>query len=413
MYPSKPMPITVEQIDQQLDAWQKRLRLAMDNLLALDDNLTYKRLQGKDGLQPIPLAGITKARVTPGLAAVQLLFQQIHRLNDIIDRATEMRKALPRFFPADKLREIDQLLNGESIQIARLETPLARRNLTSEAETAQYITPSVLLEQMAQEFDLARGAITTVENAWSQLEPALHECETRMVSVLKRGNALGIGEMPEILALRERVAGLRRRIETDPLGVSADLFNEIVPALERASASVTEAEGQRDRIQNDLAQARRLLEQLKGLHQQSVTALQQCQQQIADPTGLSAPLDPTALDELGAWLDTLDDAARNGRWKPARIGLDRWIKTAGEYAEAERTAFQTNQASIELRAELRGRLSALKAKAQARNLHTDTALYAFAQQAENLLHQVPTPLGLARKQVQEYETRLAQLQSRP
>ena len=412
MYSPKPLPMTVEQIDRALEEWRNRLRLAMDNLLALDDNLTYKRLEGKDGLQQTPLTGLTQARVAPGLAAMHELFQQINRLSDVIDRATELRKALPRFFPSDNsLREIDQLLNGPSIQLPSRLTPLAQRSLVSAPETAQAITPSVLLEQMANSFEVARAAITAVDTAWSRLEPALGECETQAIALLRRARDLGEADAPDLIAVRDRVAALRKRIESDPLGVTSDFNTEVRPLLENASARLNESERQRDRIQSDLAQARKLLEQLNALHRQTVEALDQCRQQVADPTGLLAPLDAASLEELNPWLGTLEDAASQGRWRAARIGLDRWLKTAGEYAEAERTACRANQAPIELRNELKGRLSALKAKAQARGLTQDPTLSALAQQADSLLRQTPTQLALASQRVREYESCCAQIQT--
>lgn len=409
MYVPKPSPMTLEQIDNALDEWRTKLRLATDNLLALDDTLTYKRLEGKDGLPQTRLSGRTQIQVTPALAAMRDMFEQVNRLSDLIDRATEQRKALPRFFPSDAaLRAIEQLLTGPSIKLPSLQTPLAQRSLVSAAETAQAITPSRLWELMAQAFELARTAITAVDSAWSQLEPLLGDCETQAMALQRLAETLGEANAPDLIALNDKLAGLRTRVESDPLGVTADFDSEVRPLLARVSARLKESARARDRIQGDLAQARTLLGQLNVLHQQCLDALDECRRQIADATGLQAGLNPDWLVELAHWLDTLDEALRQGRWKASRIGLDRWLQTLGQYADAERAACQANNAPIELRAELRGRLSALKAKAQARGMGQDAALIALAGQAETLLRQCPTPTLRAAQLVQDYEMRIGQ-----
>ena len=89
------------------------------------------------------------------------------------------------------------------------------------------------------------------------------------------------------------------------------------------------------------------------------------------------------------------------------MGLDHWLQTTSQYIEAERAACSANRAPIELRAELKGRLSALKVKAQARGMAQDAELSALAYQAENLLRERPTPTVRAAQIVSEYEARVA------
>ena len=253
-------PITLEQIDKTLEEWQNRIRFAMDNLLALDDSLTYKRLQGKDGLPQTRLTGITSARVTPALAAMRDLFQHINRLSDVVERAANMRKALPRFFPSDNaLRDIDALLNGPSVRLPSVQTPLAQRSLMSASETPQTITPSRLLEVMTQAFEQARSAITAVDEAWAHLEPALGDCETQAIELQRLAGELGETDAPDLTALRQKLDGLRVRVESDPLGVEADFDRDARPLLARVRARLLEAKHQRDQMQNELGRARALI----------------------------------------------------------------------------------------------------------------------------------------------------------
>jgi hypothetical protein len=61
---------------------------------------------------------------------------------------------------------------------------------------------------------------------------------------------------------------------------------------------------------------------------------------------------------------------------------------------------------LDLRRELRGRLSALKAKALARGVAEDSKLVPLAQKAAELLHARPTPIEEAAWLVSQYEARL-------
>src|SRR5215813_5736457 len=87
-------PMTLEEIDQALAEWHERLRHVDENLLALDDQPTYRRLEGTAGA-PAPLEGVTRERVAPALAAMRELFLQRSRLNGVLARAAALRKGLP------------------------------------------------------------------------------------------------------------------------------------------------------------------------------------------------------------------------------------------------------------------------------------------------------------------------------
>ena len=67
------------------------------------------------------------------------------------------------------------------------------------------------------------------------------------------------------------------------------------------------------------------------------------------------------------------------------MGMARWWATAQGYLEAARGACAANRAPVELCAELRGKLSALVAKAQARGVAQDPPLGGIAAQASEVL----------------------------
>jgi hypothetical protein len=152
--------------------------------------------------------------------------------------------------------------------------------------------------------------------------------------------------------------------------------------------------------------ARQLLAQMEETHRQCEAALRECQEKIGSSIGLHAPLDSTRIAELTQWLETLETTWQSGRWQPVRIGLGRWLTTASQYLDAEKAACAANSAPVELRAELRGRLAALKMKAKVRGLAQDADLDAIAQEAERLQRQYPVPLESIMQLVSDYETKI-------
>ena len=100
--------MTLEQIDAALAEWQGKLNLASANLLELDDLFTYKRLRGTAG---DALAGVTKEKVVPALAAMDQLWQSLALLNDTLSRAQALRKSASRLWASERAgREIEQIL---------------------------------------------------------------------------------------------------------------------------------------------------------------------------------------------------------------------------------------------------------------------------------------------------------------
>ena len=132
--------VTLEQIDLALAEWQGKLNLASTNLLELDDLFTCKRLRGTAGNS---LAGVTKDKVVPALAAMDQLWQSLVLLTDTVNRAQALRKSVSRLWASERSgREIEQILTGPSILMPAAPAPLAQREMLSTADSTLFLTPS-------------------------------------------------------------------------------------------------------------------------------------------------------------------------------------------------------------------------------------------------------------------------------
>lgn len=343
----------------------------------------------------------------PALEAMNELFQHFDLLIQTINQAFELRKQLPVFWSSEqKIREIEQILTGASIQLAVVQIPLAQRGLLTAAKTANAIAPIELLAAMTSVFEVAKNAVLAVDEAWLHLETTLANAEAEIQSLQRLANSLGQGSFSELSAARQKIIALRVKIESDPLGVSTNFDSEVKPLISRVKAALEESIRQENEIREKFAIARHLLSQLTELHHQAETAFLESREKIADSSTLQTPIEQEQIDALSQWLTRLETKFGENFLNPIRIGLENWTAKVKVYIAAEERAYAANKAPLELRAELRGRLDALQAKALARGMAEDATLSQLAADAKRLLYIRPTPLEKAAELVTQYEKAL-------
>jgi hypothetical protein len=397
--------VTVE-IDQLIANWKNKVNIAGQNLLELQELPTYQRLCGSFGFPPVKLTGITQTRVTPALEAMNDLFQHFDLLVQTVDKAIKLRQQSPRFLSIPKIAEIIQLLTGDSIELPMVQTPLAQRELLTGAETTTKITPTQLLQLMQNAFSVARDAVLAVDDAWTQMEVMLADAEAQIFSMQNLAASLNQDCQSELIQAGSTIASLRRSIEQDPLGTSAVFQQHVQPMLAQVKATLDQRIKQHNQIRDKLAIAHNLLQQLKEIHTKAIAAFAECDDKVLDHSILLPPLPEEQIEALRQWLMKLETKLAEGLVNPIIVGLDNWTIKAREYIASEQQAYAVNNAPLQTRRELRGRLDALQAKALARQLIEDPILTELALQAKQLLYSRPTPLNKAAELISHYEKRL-------
>ncbi|MEH1827597.1 MAG: hypothetical protein V7L22_20045 [Nostoc sp.] len=398
--------MTTKIVDQLLADWKNKIQVVSQNLFDLQELPVYQRLCGSPSFAKVHLTGITAQKVTPALEAMNDLFQYFDLLVQTIDRASRLRQQLPRFLATEeKIDEIKQLLTGTSIHLSVVQTPLAQRELLTVTQQANAIAPAQLLEVMTQAFSVARDAVLAVDAAWTNLEFLLQDAESQIILGQNLAASLNQDSRNELVQAHEAIASLRERVEQDPLGVSAEIDRQLKPLLAQVKLVLEQAQKQQAQIQEKLAIAHNLLEQLIRLHSQSIAAFTESQEKVLYLTK-HTPLPQEQINALSQWLTRLQNKLEEGLVSPVMLGLDNWIAKAKEYITVEQQTYTANNTLLQTRRELRGRLDALKAKALARGLIEDINLVDLAQKATQLLYMRPTPLDKASELVSQYEKRL-------
>ena len=393
-----------EQIDQLLADWKTRLDLASQNMLALQGLTTYQRLAGEAGFPKAQLTETTAIQVAAALDAMNQVFQYFDLLLATISRAAALHRQVPRFLGSDqKLQAVEELLIGQSIQLSVIQVPLAQRSLLSAAETTCTVTPDNLLAMMTLTFETARDTILAIDVAWSHLELTLSQVEAEIQALRQQANTLGGNNLTDLRATQQAIAPLRDRVMTDPLGVKDEFEQQIQPLIERVKDSLNQVLQQHNQIQNGLAIAHTLLQNLTELNQQTHTAYAESLEKVTDHSGLQPSLSADHLDALCQWLSRLETRFAEGLVSPIQVGLENWTAKVKAAIAIEQCAVTANRRPLETRRELRGRLEALKAKALARGRAEDPILADLSAQAKQILYTRPTDLTKAIELVTQYE----------
>jgi hypothetical protein len=212
--------------------------------------------------------------------------------------------------------------------------------------------------------------------------------------------------LSELVTARQKIGALRTSIESDPLGVSGDFDREIKPLIVQVKTTLEQLVKQKNQIRDNLEIAPELLKRLVELNRQATEAFAESKEKVVDHSTLQTPLEQEKIDALRQWLTRLETKFAEGLLNPVRVGLENWTAKVKEYIAGEERAYTANQAPLQTRQELRGRLDALQVKALARGLAEDATLTELAKESKQLLYTRPTPLDKAAELVSQYEKRL-------
>jgi hypothetical protein len=115
------------------------------------------------------------------------------------------------------------------------------------------------------------------------------------------------------------------------------------------------------------------------------------------------------LRPIAESLDRLKAKLNEGAIDAVCAGIEPWLRTASDLFTIEQRALETNRGQLDGRRELRGRLSAMQAKASSRGVSEDAGLTRLAVRAAELLYAQPTPMRQAADVVAQYEASLRNL----
>ena len=386
---------------EEIDARIASLRAETDHIGArlgeLDGDVTLKLLGSAT------LSGQTAAawaRAGPGLS---LLWGYYGALRDRVAEIVALRGTKARL-RAEQLDRLAATLTGDSVALPP--DPLAPGTRTLVA-TGQAATIPWVLSAMRSAFQEVVALVDRVEEAWMAL-PRLDGLAATLTGLTQTASQNGLRPPAEVAAAGSQIAALRDRLKADPLAVDLSGLDALAGRVEAAGEILRGAAQARGELGSLLAAAAERLDGVGGLIEQTRSTRAEAREKIAGAPEGTADLDALAgrLALLRTDLGSVTQLGR-GDWQGARRLLGHLDQQAAALEADVSRALAEVRDPIEARNELRGRLDAYRAKAQALGLAEDEGLSRLSEQARALLFTAPCDVAGADALVREYARALS------
>lgn len=397
-----------EEVDRALERLGTEHEAIESSLLALQDHSGRRLLEGAE------LTGVTKERWAETDAAITLLWGHYEAYTEALEAARELR-AKRRWPTQTELGRLTELLRGEGVTVSGAETPDAARSLTGPARLTEQFSLEQLLERMNGWYDRAMETVSAADSVWSAL-PAridLLAAETRRVKSLAHSVGVRPGAHPagdELESLIDDLTTLRARTVSDPLAFwrarptpgrpdtgryeqAGRQLEEIRREVEAVLHVRDDAEHRLRRLRDVLSRADRTLTEARSARVEVLSKIL-----ASDVPAVSGPAG-ALHEQLGA----AEGFWRDAQWHRLSPLLDSLEENADEELLRARDSLTAVTAPLAVRAELRGRLDAYRAKVARLGMAEDPFLIERYDQARRLLWSAPCDLAAAERTVQRYQ----------
>lgn len=397
--------------DAALEQADATVRDAAASLVALADH------RGHALLATWPLGGESAHRWERAGETIAELHDGLERYRAVVGRAHEARGTRTRP-SAEELGRVAELLHGESVDLGDEEVPLARRGLVGASSVARRMRPAVLLESMTRAFAEVSAVVTQVAAVWdavgARLDPPEAELTRLEHDVAEAGldpEELTEAGRPGPAAWRAELTALRREALSDPLVLDAEhpLDERRVAAAAEGVAALAQRWREVGRLRGGLhARVAALDVELAALtaDEDTATDVAATVARAVETRGSALPVPERRAPDLRARRRDAAGAGARGRWVEAERGFAALERDVAAARDRARTDHEVLAGLLARRAELRGRLEALTAKARARGRDTDPALDALRRDAQDRLWSAPCDLAAATVALRRYQRAL-------
>ena len=375
-----------------LDRELKRLEEARERIAA---NLVELEIDpARQLLEARVLTGESATRWSTASAALNDLWEWSALLERFLARANELRHASRR------ATELESLISGPSIELARTPVPLAERDLLGSSEVTERCTASDLLERMSRAFDSVKTVVADFGQAWNAFTPRLTAARAVLDQAQALAASLGEAGRTDLVQAADRLARLTALLSADPLSVAPKDVDGLRDCVESMRRELEAGIALRGTLEAKLADSRALLAQLRAVAEEARSAHQELLVKIAAPSAPAAAEVPIDLENE---LDQIAAVARSGAWRDARHRLDHWTTQIAERLSEAQRILRANRAPIEARNQLRALLEAYQVKAGRLGAIEDPELEQIFTDAHQALYTAPTDLAQVAQLVGRYQ----------
>ncbi|KAF4411092.1 hypothetical protein [Streptomyces lycii] len=408
-----------EEADRALTRLVAEHEAVETSLLALQDHAGRRLLEGAG------LTGETRIRWAAAEQLITLLWTYFDAYTAALAEARALRSR-HRWPGHAELARLTELLRGPSVTLSAAEAPEAAAALTGEARLSERLTLQELVDRMNTGYARALDVVVAADSVWSALPARIDMLAAELRRTRSLAHSVGVrpGEHPagdDLERITANLTALRAEVISDPLafwtpaagGSSAPgggrpdttRYDREARALEDIRREIEAVLGVRQDAERRLMQLRDVLSRADRTLNEARAARGEVLAKIAasEVPAVSGP--PTALNEQ---LVTAADYRRRSQWHRLSPLLESLEERAEDELQRARESLTAVTAPLAVRAELRGRLDAYKAKVSRHGLAEDPFLAERYDAARRMLWSAPCDLRAAEQAVLRYQQAVAE-----
>lgn len=389
------------------------------SLLALEEHAGRRLLEGAE------LTGVTKERWASATRSITLLWRYFEAYAGALASAREIR-ARRRYPGRSDLLALTELLRGDGVTVANRGTAGPGASLTGPARLSERFTLEELVARMNDLYAHALDMVLSSDAVWSALPARIDLLTAELRRTRSLAHSVGVrpGEHPagdDLESITEELTALRARVVSDPLAFwvpgprssapgggrpDTTRYDRAALALEDVRREIEAVLAVRQDSERRLLQLRDLLSRTTRTLAEARLARGEVLAKIAacEVPAVSGP--PTALQER---LATAAAYRRHAQWSRLSPLLDSLEREAEDELMRARESLTSVTAPLAVRAELRGRLDAYRAKVARHGMAEDPLLTERYDTARRMLWSAPCDLRVAEQAVLRYQRAAADL----
>ncbi|MEV7245740.1 MULTISPECIES: hypothetical protein [unclassified Streptomyces] len=387
------------------------------SLLALQDHAGRRLLEGAE------LTGVTRQRWQAAEASITLLWAYFDAYTAALRSARDIR-ARRRWSSREDLAELTELLRGASVTVPGGTGP------TATAKLSESFSLTTLVDRMNELYASSLDLVVTADAVWSALPARIDLLAAELQRTRRLAHSVGVrpGEHPagdDLERITRTLTALRADVVSDPLafwvraeGSSAPgggrpdttVYDREARALEDVRREIDavltvrqDAEARLIRLRDVLSRADRTLAEARTARGEVLAKIAATEVPV-----VSGP--PTALQEQ---LAAAAEYRRHAQWHRLSPLLESLEQKAEDELLRARESLTAVTAPLAVRAELRGRLDAYRAKTTRNGLAEDPLLVERYDAARRMLWSAPCDLRVAEQAVLRYQQAAAELLGAP
>ncbi|MGW0145849.1 hypothetical protein ACWDVU_09605 [Streptomyces sp. NPDC003333] len=403
-----------DEVDRALARLGQEHEAIETSLLALQDHAGRRLLEGAE------LTGVTKERWTSVEASITLLWAYFDAYTGALRSAREIRSRR-RWSSREDLAELTELLRGECVTVADSPSLPGGPGLLSER-----FSLAALVDRMNGLYATSLDMVVAADAVWSALPARIDLLAAELQRTRRLAHSVGVrpGEHPagdDLERITRTLTRLRAEVVSDPLAYWVPAKGSSAPGGGRPDTTVYDREARaledvrreidavltvRQDAEQRLVRLRDVLSRADRTLAEARTARGEVLAKIAatEVPVVSGP--PTVLQEQ---LATAAEYRRQAQWHRLSPLLESLEQKAEDELLRARESLTAVTAPLAVRAELRGRLDAYRAKVARHGLAEDPLLVERYDAARRMLWSAPCDLRVAEQAVLRYQQAVAEL----